>query len=406
MPKRRGSVLAICVFATVSAACSGLPRLSDYRQHALPLAQTSFLYASDGSLITELHAAEDRVVLSRRQMPLSIREAAVAIEYRRFYYHHGVDFRAIIRAAYIDASQGRIVEGGSTITQQLVKQLYIGDAPTLRRKIDEAVLAWQLEDRLTKDQILTKYLNTVYFGQGAYGVQAAAQTYFGIDAKNLNVAQSALLAGVITSPTAFDPVLHPVHSRRRRKEVLDAMLAQRMIDTAVHDRAIAEPLALHTATSQTRYPFPYFVDYFKQWFLSNPAFGATREDRYQLLFTGGLRITTTIDPRFQQEADPAARSVLSYPNDPSAAITAIDPRTGYVRAMVGGNPADYWNPHVHDGRVNLATGGSTGHQAGSSFKPFALVTALAHGISPSTVFAAPSEIKIPLDNGTVWDVRN
>lgn len=406
MPKRRGAVLAVSVFAAVAVACSGLPRLSDYRKHALPLAQTSFLFASDGSLITDLHAAEDRVVLSRRQMPRSIRDAAVAIEDRRFYDHHGVDFRAIIRAAYIDASQGRIVEGGSTITQQLVKQLYIGDAPTLRRKIDEAVLAWQLEDKLAKDQILTKYLNTVYFGQGAYGIQAAAQTYFGIDAKDLGVAQSALLAGVITSPTAFDPVLHPVHARRRRTQVLNAMQAQGMIDQAVHDRAVAEPIVLRTATSQTRYPFPYFVDYFKQWFLSNPAFGATREDRYKLLFTGGLRITTTIDPRFQQEAETAARSVLAYPNDPSAAITAIDPRTGYVRAMVGGDPADYWNPRVKDGRVNLATGGSTGRQAGSSFKPFALVTALANGISPSTVFSAPAEIRIPLDNGTVWDVTN
>ena len=173
---RKSPGLALVLFvvlATIASACGGAPRLSDYRKRALPLAQTSFLYASDGSLITELHAGVDRVILSRKQMPQTIRDAVVAIEDKRFYYHHGVDLRAIIRAAYADVAAGRIVEGGSTITQQLVKQLYVGDDETLRRKIDEAVLAWQLEDRLTKDQILTKYLNTVYFGQGAYGIQAA-----------------------------------------------------------------------------------------------------------------------------------------------------------------------------------------------------------------------------------------
>ena len=189
-----------------AAAAVRLPRT------AIPLAQTSFLYASDGSLITELHAGEDRVVLSRTQMPQAIRDAVVAIEDKRFYYHHGFDLRAIIRAAYADVAAGQIVEGGSTITQQLVKQLYVGDDETFRRKIDEAVLAWQLEDRLTKDQILTKYLNTVYFGQGAYGIQAAARSYFGVDAKDLTLSQSALLAGLIGAPNDFDPFAHPVHA--------------------------------------------------------------------------------------------------------------------------------------------------------------------------------------------------
>jgi penicillin-binding protein 1A len=404
---RKSRALALIVaLAAVCAACGGLPRLADYRKRALPLAQTSFLYASDGSLITELHAGEDRVVLSRAQMPQSIRDSAVAIEDKRFYYHHGVDLRAIVRAAYADVAAGTIVEGGSTITQQLVKQLYVGDDETLRRKIDEAVLAWQLEDRLTKDQILTKYLNTVYFGQGAYGIQAAARSYFGIDARDLTLSQSALIAGLIRAPNDFDPFAHPVHARVRRNTVLRAMLEQGMITQAAKDEAAAEPIELHASTSQERYSYPYFVDYFKQWFLSNPAFGETREDRYKLLFTGGLRITTTLDPHFQLAAQTAVRSVLAFPGDPSGAMTVIDPRTGYVRAMVGGRDVDYWDANSGDGRVNLATGGSTGRQAGSSFKPFALVAALEHGISPSTVFSAPSSIEIPLDNGQVWDVSN
>ncbi len=223
------ALVSFVVLATIASACGGVPRLSDYRKRSLPLAQTSFLYASDGSLITELHAGVDRVVLSRAQMPQTIRDAVVAIEDKRFYYHHGVDLRAIIRAAYADVAAGTIVEGGSTITQQLVKQLYVGDDETFQRKIDEAMLAWQLEDQLTKDQILTKYLNTVYFGQGAYGIQAAARSYFAIDAKDLTLSQSALLAGLIRAPNDFDPFAHPVHARVRRNNVLRQMLEQSMI---------------------------------------------------------------------------------------------------------------------------------------------------------------------------------
>jgi penicillin-binding protein 1A len=402
----RGPVLLLVLFATLATACGALPKLDDYREHELPLAQTSFLYAADGSLITRLHAAEDRVILPPRSIPQTIRDAAVAIEDKRFYYHHGVDVRAIVRAAYADVSAGEIVEGGSTITQQLVKQLYVGTDETFSRKIDEAALAWQLEDELTKDQILTRYLNTVYFGQGAYGVQAAARSYFGVDADRLSLAQAAMLAGLIQKPNDYDPFLHPTHARQRRNVVLTAMLDQGMIPEGAFDKASRAKVRLDTAVEDERYPFPYFVDYFKQWFLSNPKFGPTREDRYKLLFTGGLRIVTTLDPSFQRAAETAVHSVLSYPNDPAGAMTAIDPRTGYVRAMVGGRDTDYWNADSPDGRVNLATGGSTGRQAGSSFKPFALVAALENGISPSTVFPAPARIEIPLDNGQVWDVSN
>jgi penicillin-binding protein 1A len=404
MNRRALPLLAGLVSLALMGSACGLPDIGDYE--ALPLAQTSFLYAADGSLITELHAAEDRVVLRRGQMTQDVRDATVAIEDRRFYFHHGVDVQAILRAAVVNAEAGTVVEGGSTITQQLVKNLYVGNEETFRRKIDEASLAWQLEDRLTKDQILTKYLNTVYFGEGAYGVEAAAQTYFGIPASELSLAESAMLAGLITAPNHFDPYLRKRSARGRRNVVLRLMLNQRVITRDEYRGARHEPIEVRRAAPIQRYPYPYFVDYFKQWFLGNPAFGPTRDARAKLLFTGGLHITTTLDPHLQRYAQTAVRSVLAYPNDPSGAMTVLDPRTGYVRAMVGGDDADYWKDRSA-GRVNLATGeGGTGRQSGSSFKPFALVAALEHGISPSTVFAAPSTIQIPLDNGQVWSVTN
>jgi penicillin-binding protein 1A len=395
-----GSVVLLVVIA---AGCS-FPSIDEFEP--LPLAQTSFLYAADGTLITELHATEDRVVLRAGEMTSFLRDATVAIEDRRFYAHHGVDVRAIARAAMVNANQGMVVEGGSTITQQLVKNLYVGTAETFRRKLDEAALAWQLEDRLTKDQILTRYLNTVYLGEGAYGVQSAAQTYFSVDADELTLAQSALLAGLIAAPNHFDPFVHPESAYGRRNVVLRLMREQRMIGPAEHRAAVHEPIVVRRGEPTQRYRYPYFVDYFKEWFLGNKAFGPTRQDRYKLLFTGGLRITTTLDPRLQGLAESAVRSVLAYPGDPDGAVTVIDPRTGFVRAMVGGKDADYWKDS-DAGRVNLATGaGGLGRQTGSAFKPYALVTALENGISPSTVFSAPSSIDIPLEGGTVWHVTN
>jgi penicillin-binding protein 1A len=401
MQMRRATALGLLVMTVAATAC-GLPKLEDAQPRVL--AQTSFLYAADGSLITELHAGEDRVVLAYAQMPQSIKDATVAIEDQRFWYHHGVDGRALLRAAYINLRSGRIVEGGSTITQQLVKNLYVGDERTFGRKIDEAALAWQLEEQLTKEQILARYLNTVYFGQGAYGVQAAARQFFNEDAKDLTLAQSATLAGSIAAPNDFDPAQHHARAVHRRGEVLDAMLSQGMIDQAAHDKAMTQPIHLHPPKEVVKYADPYFVDYFKDWFLSNPKFGATRQDRYNLLFNGGLQITTTLDPQLQVYADHAVNSILTYKSDPYGAMTVIDPRTGFVKAMVGGR--NYWDEHSDIAKLNLATGGSSGRQAGSSFKPFALVAALENGISPQTVFAAPSSIQIPLDNGQVWNVSN
>jgi penicillin-binding protein 1A len=400
----RGPATLLALLSLLAGGCS-LPQLDRIEPRELP--QTSFLYAADGSLITELHAVEDRVVLEGRRIPLALLDATVAIEDRRFYQHHGVDPQAILRAAYVNTRAGEVVEGGSTITQQLVKNLYVGGAMTFRRKLDEAVLAWQLEDRLSKGAILTRYLNTVYFGQGAYGAAAAARTYFGVDATDLSLAQSAMLAGLISAPNHFDPFERPRAALGRRGVVLELMRRQGLITERQLRRADRQPLRLHRAEVEERYPFPYFVDYLKRWFAANPAFGDDEAERYRLLFSGGLRITTTIDPRLQESAERAVHSVLAYPGDPEGAMTVIDPRTGYVRAMVGGTDAEYWSGR-RGGRVNLATGagGRYGRQTGSAFKPFALVAALENGLAPETVFPAPSSIEIPLDHGKVWHVTN
>jgi 1A family penicillin-binding protein len=403
IPLDRTILAGIVVLATLASACR-LPNLAQERAKAPALPQTSFLYASDGTLITSLHAAEDRVIVPSKKIPDVMRNAVIAIEDKRFYDHHGVDFKALLRAAYIDATSGRIVEGGSTITQQYVKQTYVGDEQTLSRKIQEAYLAWQLEDKLTKDEILTKYLNTVYFGNGAYGIQAAAQTYFDRPATDLTLSQAALLAGLIRAPSDYDPVSHPNIATHRRNQVLRSMENLGMIDGAQVTHASDQPVHVHTAPPASQhYLAPYFVDYVKQWFLSNPRFGKTVQERYDLLFEGGLRITTTIDPKLQQEAETAVHSILLYPSDPYAAMTVIDPRTGFIRAMVGGR--DYWSEKDRFARIDLAAGGTTGRQAGSSFKAFALVAALEHGISPSQSFDG-SSVSVPLDDGTVWTPGN
>jgi penicillin-binding protein 1A len=405
-PRSRSRValgLALVVLAGTSCKLANLER---EEKKATELAQTSFLYAADGTLITPLHAGENRVVVPFRKIPQSIQQAVVAVEDRRFYQHQGIDVKAVLRAAYIDATTGRIVEGGSTITQQYVKNVFVGTERTLERKVKEAALAWQLEEKYTKDQILARYLNTVYFGEGAYGIEAAAKQFFSTRSRDLTLAQSALLAGLISAPADNNPFRHPRVAQRQRDLVLEQMREQGMISKRESSKATRSHLKLSPPPEDQVTLAPYFVDYFKDWFLSNPAFGEDVQERYNLLFRGGLRITTTVDPTLQRYADRAAHQVLPYRSDPYAAMTVLDPRTGYVRAMVGGR--DYYAPRSEDhySNINLATGGSTGRQAGSAFKPFALVAALENGISKNKVYSAPSQINIPLPDGQVWQVHN
>jgi penicillin-binding protein 1A len=405
-----GAFPRIIVLATATAlVASGcaLPRLAEEDPTIPPLPQTSIVYDSKGRFITRLHAGEDRTLIPIDQVPRVTREAVIAAEDERFYQHHGVDVKAIGRAALENFRHGRIVQGGSTITEQLVKNTITGGERTLRRKVREAALAYELENRFTKDQILEMYLNTVYFGQGAYGIQAAAKTYFSIAARDLDLTQSALLAALIRAPAAYDPVFNPDVARDRRQYVLDRMLLLEMIDEETHRRSSQQNLELDVARDVRRYPAPHFVEYVKRWFLDTDLFGTTYEERYELLFRGGLRIYTTVDLRLQRYAEDAIDGILSFERDPHGAMTVLDPRTGAIRAMVGGR--DFFSRESTFAQLNLATGGATGRQAGSAFKPFALAAALTRGISPHQVYAAPGHIDIRLPTGyqpPIWPVDN
>jgi membrane peptidoglycan carboxypeptidase len=396
----------VSALALLTSSCALTRGLAKEKPQIPPLPQTSLMFDDKGNFITSLHAGENRTLVPIANVPHIVRNAVIAIEDKGFYSHHGVDLKAIIRAAYENAKSGKIVQGGSTITEQLIKNTITGDDRTLNRKVREAVLAYQLENEWSKDRILQEYLNTVYFGEGAYGVEAAAQTYFDRPAKRLTLAQGALLAGLISSPASWDPVFHPKAARERRDQVLAIMLKLNMITRAAYEKASSRKVTLKLSNDRNQYAAAYFVDYVKRWFLGNPRFGATRQARYDRLFSGGLRIHTTVDLRLQKYAEDAINSILTYKNDPYGAMTVVDPRSGAIKAMVGGRNF-FRGKFSH---VNLATGdGGTGRQAGSAFKPFTLVTALQEGIPPQRTYPAPPSLEIPLPPGSVppvWSVGN
>jgi penicillin-binding protein 1A len=394
-----GAALALGLLA---GACS-------YESRAvLPVApvqiESSTAYAADGTLLYTFHAEENRKVVPLEEIPLHVRDAVVAIEDERFYRHHGVDLRAVLRALRANTQAGAVEEGGSTITQQYVKRVVLqDDSQTLSRKIEEASMAVQLERRYSKDRILELYLNAIYFGNGAYGIEAAARQYFSTSVQDLTLAQGALLAGLIQRPGATDPYDTPDAALERRNLVLERMRANRFASDAAVDAALAEPLALGSPVTPAaeRYPAAYFVEEVKQWILDDPRFGATPTARRDLLFGGGLRIQTTVDLAQQAAAEAAVAAILPDQAGPAASLVAIEPATGFVRAMVGGR--DFFGPG-ESAKLNLATQGP--RQAGSAFKPMVLATALAQGIDPQTVLPAPPCIDIPLDNGQIWHPCN
>ncbi|HEX6702164.1 MAG TPA: PBP1A family penicillin-binding protein, partial [Gaiellaceae bacterium] len=381
------TAFASFTFGLVVALAEEIPKLDPSRSRP---EVNSYVYAADGhTVLAVLRGSQSRVLVPESEMSPWIRHAIVAVEDKRFYEHRGVDLHGILRAVWADVRNKSVVEGGSTITQQYVKNAYVSNQRSIGRKLREAALAWQLEQRRSKDWILTAYLNTIYFGNGAYGVQQAAQTYFHKGARRLSLAESALLAGIPADPSRFDPVRKPAAARARRQVVLRDLLAQRYVSLADYQNASRVPLPQpqDIRLPGTQGPAPYFSNYVKEQLVAR--YGAAG------VYGAGLKVRTTIDLRLQKLAREAVADQLTDPDGPMAALVAVDPHNGRVLAMVGGR--DY-----RHNQFNLAVQGR--RQPGSSFKPFVLATALQQGISPQTSFASkPVDIYI---GGRTWSVHN
>lgn len=348
-----------------------------------PMASSQFFDAK-GNLITTVDSEEDRIPVTIDKTPKNLQHAFLAAEDIRFYEHGGIDFRGIGRAIYTYVRWGE-VQGGSTITQQLAKNYFLTQEQTLSRKLHEAFIALQIEQKYTKNEILEMYMNQIYFGQGSYGVETAANTYFGKHVQDLDLAQCAMIAGIPKSPNYYSPLSNPKAAKERQKTVLEQMAKYGFITKEQADEAYAEPLT-YKSLNESPGSKKYFIDYVIQLLVDK--FGP------DAVYKQGLKVYTTLDPDMQKAAEKAAAQTPTYYTDsnklkqPQSSIVAVDPKTGFIKAMIGGRGTDQFNRAVMAER-----------QPGSAFKPFVYMNAFEQGATPSdTVQDSP----IPGD----WNPQN
>src|SRR5438067_8128415 len=387
-----GAVAALWAFTILPRTLPSVTALETFQ----PLVGTK-IYDDNDELITELHV-ERRIFVPLAHVPQSLRDAVIATEDKRFYSHFGVDPIGIVRALYQNYRRGRIAEGGSTITQQLTKVLFLTPDKSVERKLKEAVLALELERRYSKDRILEMYLNQVYFGQGSYGVEAAARTYFGKSVSELTVRESALIAGLPRAPTNYSPFDRPEAAKRRREVVLRRLVEFGSIKDEEAKRLAKTDLGL-IPPERRRTTGQYFIDYVQQ----------TLEAKYgpDLVLKGGLNVYTTLSPTMQLTAEQSlreglkalqGRSTQARPGEsPEGAVVTVEPQTGYVKAMVGGS--DFFRSEFN--RAVQAK-----RQPGSAFKPFIYIAALEAGFTPaSQIEDSPVSFAFG-KNGQVWKPEN
>jgi penicillin-binding protein 1A len=385
-------VIAVCSAAGyVLAIAASAPELSELK--AQDKGEVSVVFAADGSRLGFVQSDVLRRVVPFDDMPPEMRQATVAIEDERFYKHKGVDINAIIRAGIKNLESGKTVQGGSTITQQLVRALYIRDPKRdFTRKIREAKLASELEEKRSKRWILNEYLNSVPYGtvggRTAIGAQAAAVTFFDKNVDDLNLAESALLAGLPQAPSEYNPFRNPQAAIGRRNEVLRAMSDNGYITQAELLEAMDAPLKLKRGTRYTKRREPYFFDYVQEELIERYGVGVVRR--------GGLKIHTTIQPGLQEAAREAINAYYGDPAGPSSAIVTVDPANGKIRAMASSGSYD-------ERRFNLAAQGH--RQPGSAFKTFVLTAAILKGVDPDSTSYTSKPLNINDPVYGPWEVR-
>ncbi|HEX2162253.1 MAG TPA: transglycosylase domain-containing protein [Thermoleophilaceae bacterium] len=385
-------IAATSVAGYVIAVAASAPALDELKPN--DKGESSVIYAADGTRLGYVQSDEIRTPIGWDELPAHLREATVAIEDENFYKHAGVDYGAIVRAGIKNLESGKSLQGGSTITQQLVRALYIDDPErNIQRKIREAKLASELEQERSKKWILQNYLNDVPYGtvggRTAIGVEAAAETFFDKHARNLTLPEAATLAGLPQAPSQYNPFHNPRAALERRNEVLGQMLDNGYITPAEHSEAVSTPLDVEQGTRYTRRREPYFFDYVQEQLIERYGVGVYRR--------GGLKVHTTINPKMQDVARDAINAYYGDPAGPSSAIVSIDPSNGEIKAMASSGT-------YQDRRFNLAA--QAHRQPGSAFKTMVLTAAVLEGVDPdATSYTSTSPITIDVPGSVPWTVK-